>query len=72
MKMTKELSELRARVAELEEELKQEKIFRNELKLTAMGWQDELENCHLCNCTEFCGNELLEHIKEHERTSKGD
>ena len=68
-----ELATLKSRNAELEAELEQESIFRNELKLKAMGWQDEPEeNCHLCNCTEYCGNELLEFIVAHEATEEQD
>jgi len=48
--------------------IKQEAIFRNELKLTAMGWQDE-ENYCVCNNTELCGDQLLEFVKCHEQNN---
>jgi hypothetical protein len=54
-------------IAELQERVTQEAIFRNELKLTAMEWQDEEDYC-TCGHTELCGNQLLEFITAHEST----
>jgi len=64
-----EVKELEARIKELDDQLQHESIFRNELKLTAIGWQDEDDYC-TCKHTEMCGDQLLEFIKEHESDEK--
>lgn len=53
------LQDQTAKIADLGAELKERKDLIEQLKLTAIGWQNE-EDCCTCSHTEMCGNELVE------------